>query len=277
MNFLSHGTGYTAEIAWPFLVCLLLDSATMLSHSNWTTTLRHGLVAASVSLAMLAVSSLSFAQAPAAGACQKDTDCKGDRVCASGKCVEGTPAPAAPPASGPPPGVPGSRGSYYDYKVQVAQDPRLIQDWQEGDPMPEGYVKTTRMRTKLIGGGAGLLGGLWIASIISGAVIWEGEKVQRCDYYATSLACDTSVTHRHWGLFIPVLGPFIDIGTTQDRNAIGVVVDVIDGLGQAGGLAMLVIGIAVPKTVLVRAAGIEMKPMPLLAKGVAGLGLTGTF
>ncbi len=247
-----------------------------------TKALRHGVAAAATILGLLAASTAAHAQAsppppanPPAG-CSKDTDCKGNRVCSSGQCVESGPAPDA----GPPPGAPGSRGSYYDYKVQVAQDPRLIKDWQEGDPIPEGYVKTTRLRTKLIGGGAGLLGGLWVASIITGAAVYEAEKsiTWQCGLsIADAVNCDGTVKHRHWGLFVPVVGPFIDIGTTVDRNAPGIVFDLLDGLGQAGGLAMIIVGATSPQTVLVRAAGIEFTPTPLTGKGQVGLGLTGTF
>ncbi len=258
----------------------------MPSSPVWTRTIRHGLAAAAATIGLLTVSAASFAQAPppATPGCQKDTDCKGNRVCQGGQCVE---EGGAANSGGPPPGAPGAKGSYYDYKVQVAQDPRLINDWQEGDPIPEGYIKTTRLRTKLIGGGAGLLGGLWVASIITGAVVYEAEKspawwATTCDVTISSTNvsaanCDTEPHHRHWGLFVPVVGPFIDIGTTKDRNAPGVVFDILDGLGQAGGLAMIIIGATQTKTVLVRAAGVEMTPMPIAGNGQAGLGLVGTF
>ena len=40
------------------------------------------------------------APAPPAGGCTKDTDCKGDRVCQRGECVDPTPTPTpAPPAN----------------------------------------------------------------------------------------------------------------------------------------------------------------------------------
>ena len=70
--------------------------------------------------AVLAVSGSAFAQAvppptdtsaapfPAAGACLKDTDCKGDRICVQAQCVDAqkTPPPATPPppaTTAPPP------------------------------------------------------------------------------------------------------------------------------------------------------------------------------
>jgi hypothetical protein len=254
--------------------------------SPTTKALRHGLAAAATTLGLLAASSAAFAQSPPPPAnppagCAKDTDCKGNRVCSAGQCIESAPSPEA---GGPPPGAPGAKGSYYDYKVQVAQDPRLIKDWQEGDPIPEGYVKTTRVRGGLIGAGAGLLGGFWIISIITGAIIYTGESA------CQSLGGPTSVTtadgdsatvcgHNHWGLFIPVVGPFIDIGTTnkQTRNAIGVTFDILDGVIQTGGLAMILAGALAPKTVLVRAAGVEIKPVPIVAQNQMGFGFQGSF
>jgi hypothetical protein len=49
------------------------------------------------------------ADAPAAGGCQYDTQCKGDRICEQGRCVDSKvttpmePAPAPTPAPGPAP------------------------------------------------------------------------------------------------------------------------------------------------------------------------------
>lgn len=45
------------------------------------------------------------ATVPEAGACMKDTDCKGDRICDQGRCVSPTP-PAPPPPAAPPPAPP---------------------------------------------------------------------------------------------------------------------------------------------------------------------------
>jgi hypothetical protein len=49
---------------------------------------------------------------------------------------------------------------------------------------------------------------------------------------------------------VPVVGPFIAIGTLGATSGGGVVL-AIDGLAQSGGLAMIIVG-AIGKTVLVR-------------------------
>jgi hypothetical protein len=43
------------------------------------------------------------AAAPVAGGCQYDTQCKGERICEAGRCVEPTQRAVAPPAAEPPP------------------------------------------------------------------------------------------------------------------------------------------------------------------------------
>jgi hypothetical protein len=224
--------------------------------------LRDGFKVVAFGMSALVATTAPVSTASAAG-CEKDTDCKGDRVCQSGQCVDAAPSsdgmtPHTPRASEPP------RRSYYDQKIQIAQDPRLIKDWQDGDPIPEGYIKTTRLRTGLIGGGAGLFGGLYLVSVLSGAILYDYNR-------------RTGQSQDHWPLFVPVIGPFIDIGTGRSMTAYGAVTLVIDGLGQAGGVAMIIAGVAAPKTVLVRVAGVEVMPMPIVAKDVRGFGFAGTF
>jgi hypothetical protein len=52
-------------------------------------------------------------------------------------------------------------------------------------------------------------------------------------------------------LLIPGAGPFVALATAKPDGG-GAFLLVVDGVAQAGGLAMLVLGIAVPRSVLVR-------------------------
>jgi hypothetical protein len=87
-------------------------------------------------------------------------------------------------------------------------------------------------------------------------------------------------------LLVPVVGPFIGIGTNAfgrpnaDFGDAGAVVLALDGLVQVAGAAMLIAGIAAPKTILVPigTAKIELLPTPLtLGKSASGFGLIGKF
>jgi hypothetical protein len=62
-----------------------------------------------------------------------------------------------------------------------------------------------------------------------------------------------------------------------DPSTSGMMILALDGIGQAGGLAMLVAGLAAPKTVLVRQGDLEVRVAPMVAGGRSGLGLVGSF
>jgi hypothetical protein len=102
-------------------------------------------------------------------------------------------------------------------------------------------------------------------------------------YFASSLAASSGynsadgTTDPRGYLWIPVVGPFIVLGHTS--SAISDVFLVLDGLGEAGGLAALFYGIASPRTVQVPA---DTKPakidvVPLLGGGRSGAAIVGSF
>jgi hypothetical protein len=165
-----------------------------------------------------------------------------------------------PPAYGPPPGYP---------PPPPAKDtrPREIDDWEEGDPIPPGYTPRGRIRKGLVIGGAVTLGAVWIVNVLVASVAMSiEENVQGGEPEA-------------WGaLYVPVAGPFIAMGTLEARGS-GIVVLALDGVIQAGGLAMLIAGVAAEKTVLVRdySSGLEMSVTPVVAGDFQGLGITGKF
>lgn len=140
--------------------------------------------------------------------------------------------------------------------------PKVIRNYEEGDRIPPGYHPDTRPRLGLAIGGGCMFGVFYVFTAIGGAAALDLNKSQA----GTSDAV----------LLIPVVGPFI---RTVNNDALASVLLVIDGLAQAGGLAMLIGGIAAPKTVLVRNdIGVRVTPEPLLfAGGGGGVGLRGTF
>jgi hypothetical protein len=77
-----------------------------------------------------------------------------------------------------------------------------------------------------------------------------------------------------WPLALPVVGPFVTMGTANARGA-GLAALLLDGVIQTGGLAMLIVGLAVKKPVLVlqQATEARLRISPSLGPTGAGFGL----
>lgn len=149
--------------------------------------------------------------------------------------------------------------------------PRVLRDWQPGEPIPPGYHPATRARTGMIAGGLTMFGAPYLISVLIAAV---GEDAHSSCYTYSTTGCTNSAAP----LFIPVVGPFITMGNTDSATAD--VFLIVDGLLQAAGIGMFIYGVAVPKTVLVRNDLGKVKinpPMPFVGRNSAGLGLSGTF
>jgi hypothetical protein len=132
--------------------------------------------------------------------------------------------------------------------------------YKEGDPIPPGYEVSSRPRRGLIIGGAVTLGTTWLLSVLTASIV---ESIGR--------------ENPLWPLYLPVVGPFIAIGTAESEG-VGTLYLVIDGVAQAGGLAMIIAGFAAPETRLERKGdfSINVTPMPMGMQG-GGLGLVGTW
>ena len=178
----------------------------------------------------------------------------------------------APP---PPQNSVAPNGQYYTPMQQQTQQtyvpqsvafsgPRVIRDWHEGDPIPPGYHPATRMRTGLVAGGISMFAAPYLISVI--------------------VAAGNANTGSDNVLYIPVLGPFIDLGNQHSydasSNALAGVFLVLDGVLQATGVALTIWGLAVPKTVLVRndlGALKNVRITPMVAKNMTGLGVAAQF
>ncbi|EYF08572.1 hypothetical protein [Chondromyces apiculatus] len=181
----------------------------------------------------------------------------------------GAPPPgygAPPPGYGtPPPGYYGQQPppAYYGQPGagKAAEGPKSI-DYEEGMAIPEGYTLQTRMRRGLVIGGAVTFGTMYMISALIASV------------------GDSAGTDELLPLYAPLAGPFISLGmihSSASRNdRLGGVsfLMVMDGLAQIGGMAMLIGGIAAPKTVLMRndvaTLDVNVTPMPM---GLGGMGL----
>ncbi len=175
------------------------------------------------------------------------------------------PLPATPP---PPASARAPNGEYVAPLLQQTQPtyvpqsvalsgPPIIGHYEPGAPVPQGYHAETRVRRGLIIGGAIPLGIMYTLSVLAGAALNDtGEGGEF--------------------MYVPVLGPFLQM--TKTDNSAGSTILALDGLTQVAGAAMLVAGLTIPKTVLVRndLAQIRVTPMPLGQRG-GGLGFVGTF
>ena len=141
-------------------------------------------------------------------------------------------------------------------------------------PVRQGTSRTvTRPNVGLIVSGAVLLGGGWVANIITGLPAGDDPF--------------SSGSEPEWDTFrgvslVPVAGPWIQLGVkpttfSQDYWAPWLI---IDGLMQVAGITMLVIGIATPRTETVvaeRATDFQWALVPQLSPGHAGAAFVGTF
>jgi hypothetical protein len=170
-------------------------------------------------------------------------------------------APEPPPRAYTAPLSQRTQPSYVPQSVALS-GPRIINDWEEGDPVPPGYHPTTRVRKGPVIAGSIIFGVFYLFSTLVAAV-----------------GSDTSggSGNPEAALWIPGIGPFIQMGSTS--SAIGNWALAIDGVAQSGGLALLIYGIAAPRTVLVRNdLGLRLAPrLMALGHGGGGVGLGGSF
>jgi hypothetical protein len=183
---------------------------------------------------------------------------------------EQDPPPPPPPASAQAPNgewvAPLSQRTQPSYVPQsvALSGPRIITDWEQGEPIPPGYHPRTRARTGMIVGGAVTFGVLYMFTALVAA--------------AGADSAQTNGTSNQYGaLWIPGVGPFLQM--TNTSSATGNYVLAIDGIAQCAGLAMLIYGISSPRTVLVRddlATKPLIAPMKIGQDGY-GLGVLGRF
>lgn len=179
------------------------------------------------------------------------------------------PAPYPVPGGGNPGGPPGA-APVYGPPVYAAQPagvqvygPEEITDFDDSAPVPYGYTRVTRTRKGLIIGGAVTLGATYLATSFIGAVAAD---------FLRETGSNTSVAP----VFIPVAGPFLELGQTD--SAIAKFYLTLSGLGQGAGAIMLLYGLSSTRTVLVRNDQLIVTSVaPLIAPGAAGLSVVGRF
>lgn len=168
------------------------------------------------------------------------------------------PPPGYPPGYGPPPGYYPPPPPGYGAEYPPLGPKRMA--FEEGQPVPPGYRVETRARRGLIVGGAVTFGVLYLLSA-----------------FTASVAVDAGDSDDFGPLFIPVAGPFVTIGTAE-AEGVGTFALVLDGVGQAGGVAMFIAGMVTEEKYLLRndVAKISVTPM-MVGESSFGLGLRGSM
>jgi hypothetical protein len=153
----------------------------------------------------------------------------------------------------------------------------------EGRPIPPGYHVETRHRRGLVVSGPIIFGVPYLLSM--------------------SVAASSKYTPDRW-LYAPVVGPFVNLATRSDDcnpnttsgNSTTVVCSgesgtrfflMLDGLMQTAGATLLILGLALPQTLLVRddapysganKSNFAMTISPYaIGKSGGGIGVTGIF
>ena len=177
------------------------------------------------------------------------------------------PMPQQPPPPGGPGYYPPPPGYGYGYGAPVGPmlGPKKM-DYEDGDPVPPGYHVETKMKKGLFIAGTVTFGATYLFSALTAGLVDSG-----CGN-STSSSCSTGVG----ALYVPVVGPFIGIGTMHSSGS-GTFVLVIDGIAQAGGVAMAIAGLALDTSELVRNDVGKVHVTPWVAQGVTGLGLSGSL
>jgi len=128
-------------------------------------------------------------------------------------------------------------------------------DWDGDGTPPNGYHLETRVRKGLVIAGAVTFGTMYLTTVIGAA-------------FANALGSSRASV-----AFVPIAGPFIALRDVSDER--GVALLVIDGVVQAAGATMLIVGLAAQKTVAVRNDSAKVEIMPVVGPG--SVGIVGTF
>jgi hypothetical protein len=101
--------------------------------------------------------------------------------------------------------------------------------YKEGEPPPEGYYLAKQSRRGLTIAGVAVFGGAYALSVIG----------------ALSVLTESNSSGGFEPLFIPIVGPFITMGTADNTELddLGALL-LLDGAAQTAGAVMFIIGMA---------------------------------
>lgn len=148
--------------------------------------------------------------------------------------------------------------------------------YRDGKPIPPGYSVDTVPLKGMIAGGASLAAGLHLVSMIA-AVALDAEADEVIVDEQGGTRTDPEFSDRYTPLFIPLVGPFIAV-KTSDSFGTGRAILIMNGVGQVTGAALMIAGLVTTKKELVRDdAPISFNVAPMVADGGGGISLEGLF
>jgi hypothetical protein len=115
-------------------------------------------------------------------------------------------------------------------------------------------------------------------------MVWIGATIFTLSYIAAALVATTSypsstdITTPHGSLWIPFVGPFIDMAHTS--GAADIVLLALDGAAQIGGFTLFVYGQTVPKTSMPdgnQAPAVTIRVAPVVGPGTGGASVFARF
>jgi hypothetical protein len=173
---------------------------------------------------------------------------------AQGEQPPGQPAPAQP--SRP------AHRSAVPYELpppfQAEAPPRVPQP----ETIPDGYHAESRVRQNLVVGGSLIFGLPYLGSV------WFGMALAKFQAERGGGGIDPAL------FFVPVVGPFVALGACDEVEPLLL----LDGIAQATGAAMIVLGVAWKKTVVVPNTSVQVVVAPMrFGRDGSGLALAGTF
>jgi hypothetical protein len=143
----------------------------------------------------------------------------------------------------------------------VGEGRRIIEDWDDSHRTPPGYHVERHIRRALVIDGAITFGVTYLLTALSAAAVHDA-----------SSGGSTSMT----SLYVPGIGPFLQM--TQGGSATANVFLALDGAVQVAGIAMFTIGLAAPRTDLVRDDfAVRLQLSPVVSRDQTGMALLGRF
>lgn len=176
------------------------------------------------------------------------------------------PATAYPPHFPPPQQAP---------PAPARSAPMVVYDWDPDVPAPQGYALDSDPNWGLVGGGIGLLAAGWTLSVLTAAVAMSVEENEEDDLAPGE---QDDVSPSDWSpLYIPVVGPFVGIGTLEASGS-GLGLLVADGIVQAAGLLGILLGSLDPDYKVIRVSSqIDLEVGPAVGRRLQGLSVKGSF
>lgn len=208
---------------------------------------------------------------PNRGSCRVDTDCPGDEVCNAQRCTlsSAPPSPVAPPLAAAPP-------------VAVAPPPamaplRYAPGYEEpyrGGPVPPGLKVVGRRRKGLVSAGIALLATGYGLAFVGATGVLAVRAAE--DYGRGNNDCLAPFAY----MYVPLLGPELLAGAypavstyCSQYNAPVLAAALADAVLQWGGLGLIIGGLASKQRVLVpdtTSSVASAKPQWMVLPGVAG-------